>query len=364
MGKTKPETGDDTDLRKALEICKNLQALKMTPKEFMITFLTSKNSNLVSRRRLWTIDNRHVRSLHLVRCIRDRFEDTAIRVLTQNNQRLEHSSNGHWQSSQTAKPEFFSEAAKIRQESTLIKDKMPFLYGILMGTLEEGVTPNIEEEEDTVNTPGDFLAPSKQAEGKPERAEAEDLSEAPQGPSGTLHPPANIRGTAPGEGRVHFKPLGKDQRKCWQQQFVRSFCLPEITDTMHSSSSIPSDNLDIEEKVHMASVENRTMMLHGTWGYVQLPCKSLLDTLDTLDHSELNMAVYQNAIKDIPTMSINPNLFMPSREAEDHYYSVWTSRITQVMKDYITLPSHSDSASARSHPSWIKSAVKYPQFSC
>ncbi|KAH9440191.1 hypothetical protein Pst134EB_030820 [Puccinia striiformis f. sp. tritici] len=196
MGKTKPETGDDTDLRKALEICKNLQALKMTPKEFMITFLTSKNSNLVSRRRLWTIDNRH-----------------AIRVLTQNNQRLEHSSNGHWQSSQTAKPEFFSEAAKIRQESTLIKDKMPFLYGILMGTLEEGVTPNIEEEEDTVNTPGDFLAPSKQAKGKPERAEAEDLSEAPQGPSGTLHPPANIRGTAPGEGRVHFKPLGKDQRK-------------------------------------------------------------------------------------------------------------------------------------------------------
>ncbi|POW18098.1 hypothetical protein PSHT_06193 [Puccinia striiformis] len=48
MGKTKKETGDDTDSRKALEICKNLQALKMTPKEFMITFLTSKNSDLAS----------------------------------------------------------------------------------------------------------------------------------------------------------------------------------------------------------------------------------------------------------------------------------------------------------------------------
>ncbi|KNE87826.1 hypothetical protein PSTG_18783, partial [Puccinia striiformis f. sp. tritici PST-78] len=69
MGKTKKETGDDADSRKALEICKNLQALKMTPKEFMITFLTSKNSDLASRRRLWTIDNGHVRSLHLVRCI-------------------------------------------------------------------------------------------------------------------------------------------------------------------------------------------------------------------------------------------------------------------------------------------------------
>ncbi|KAI7955517.1 hypothetical protein MJO29_006916 [Puccinia striiformis f. sp. tritici] len=179
MGKTKKETGDDADSRKALEICKNLQALKMTPKEFMITFLTSKNSDLASRRRLWTIDNGHVRSLHLVRCIRDRFEDT-------NNQRLERSAKGHWQSSQSVKPEFFSEAAKIGRESTLIKDEMPFLYGILMGMLEEGATPNIEEEEDTVNTPGDLLAPSEQAEGNPDRAEAEDLT--------------------PGGGRVHLHP--------------------------------------------------------------------------------------------------------------------------------------------------------------
>ncbi|KAI9630316.1 hypothetical protein KEM48_014041 [Puccinia striiformis f. sp. tritici PST-130] len=128
MGKTKKETGDDADSRKALEICKNLQALKMTPKEFMITFLTSKNSDLASRRRLWTIDNGH-----------------AIRVLVQNNQRLERSAKGHWQSSQSVKPEFFSEAAKIGRESTLIKDEMPFLYGILMGMLEEGATPNMKK---------------------------------------------------------------------------------------------------------------------------------------------------------------------------------------------------------------------------
>ncbi|KAH9453954.1 hypothetical protein Pst134EB_014055 [Puccinia striiformis f. sp. tritici] len=458
MGKTKKETGDDADSRKALEICKNLQALKMTPKEFMITFLTSKNSDLASRRRLWTIDNGHVRSLHLVRCIRDRFEDTvegeqwwaeliqsvladpvftqAIRVLVQNNQRLERSAKGHWQSSQSVKPEFFSEAAKIGRESTLIKDEMPFLYGILMGMLEEGATPNIEEEEDTVNTPGDLLAPSEQAEGNPDRAEAEDLSEAPLGPSGTVHPPADAfeAQLLEGEGYTYIPELlGKDQRKrrfhhvtfatgrslgisllmlwhltpqlaatiCAQLLFTRnrrhnafqlfnslrfvptgvtervndylhklgltssrqtaievlktlSVCAQDDLKGVMSLTRSPDlgpficlDNLDIEEKVHMASVENRTMMFHRTWGYVQLPCKSLLDTLDC---SELNMAVYRNAIKDIPTMSINPNLFMPSPEAEDHYYSVWTSQIAQVMKDYIALPSHSDGAISTEPP--------------
>ncbi|KNE98488.1 hypothetical protein PSTG_08228 [Puccinia striiformis f. sp. tritici PST-78] len=373
MGKTKKETGDDADSRKALEICKNLQALKMTPKEFMITFLTSKNSDLASRRRLWTIDNGH-----------------AIRVLVQNNQRLERSAKGHWQSSQSVKPEFFSEAAKIGRESTLIKDEMPFLYGILMGMLEEGATPNIEEEEDT------------------------DLSEAPLGPSGTVHPPADAfeAQLLEGEGYTYIPELlGKDQRKrrfhhlaatiCAQLLFTRnrrhnafqlfnslrfvptgvtervndylhklgltssrqtaievlktlSVCAQDDLKGVMSLTRSPDlgpficlDNLDIEEKVHMASVENRTMMFHGTWGYVQLPCKSLLDTLD---RSELNMAVYRNAIKDIPTMSINPNLFMPSPEAEDHYYSVWTSQIAQVMKDYIALPSHSDGAISTEPP--------------
>ncbi|POW18097.1 hypothetical protein PSHT_06192 [Puccinia striiformis] len=302
----------------------------------------------------------------------------AIRVLVQNNQRLERSAKGHWQSSQSVKPEFFSEAAKIGRESTLIKDEMPFLYGILMGMLEEGATPNIEEEEDTVNTPGDLLAPSEQAEGNPDRAEAEDLSEAPLGPSGTVHPPADAfeAQLLEGEGYTYipellagsnnlcaafvyqksptqcipalqFPPVCSDRRDGASERLPSQAGADQLKADSHRGVEDSVDNLDIEEKVHMASVENRTMMFHGTWGYVQLPCKSLLDTLD---RSELNMAVYRNAIKDIPTMSINPNLFMPSPEAEDHYYSVWTSQIAQVMKDYIALPSHSDGAISTEPP--------------
>ena len=47
------------------------------------------------------------------------------------------------------------------------------------------------------------------------------------------------------------------------------------------------DNLDMQEKVHMVSVGQQNTMFHGTWGYVQLPAKSLLDTLDM---SQINLA--------------------------------------------------------------------------
>jgi hypothetical protein len=107
------------------------------------------------------------------------------------------------------------------------------------------------------------------------------------------------------------------------------------------------DNLDIEERVHMGSVGHRTMMFHGTWGYVHLPSKSLLETLE---ESQLNMAAYQDAIKNVPTMSINPKLFMQTTEAEDHYYHVWTSQIATVMKEYIGHPSKTDGAISTKPP--------------
>ena len=50
------------------------------------------------------------------------------------------------------------------------------------------------------------------------------------------------------------------------------------------------DNSDMQEKVHMVSVGQHNTMFHGTWGYVQLPAKSLLDTLDM---SQINLASYK-----------------------------------------------------------------------
>jgi hypothetical protein len=91
----------------------------------------------------------------------------------------------------------------------------------------------------------------------------------------------------------------------------------------------------MEEKVHMASVGHQTSMFHGTWGYVQLPNKSLWDSLDA---SQLNLNTYLDAIKDVPNISINPQQFMPTQEASDHYYHIWTSQIAHVMSMCVGLP--------------------------
>ena len=64
----------DSDTAKTLQICNNLRYLNMTPKEFMVHFLRSKNSDLAFRRRYWATKTGYEGSLNLVDCIRNRFE--------------------------------------------------------------------------------------------------------------------------------------------------------------------------------------------------------------------------------------------------------------------------------------------------
>ncbi|PLW13244.1 hypothetical protein PCANC_18007 [Puccinia coronata f. sp. avenae] len=107
------------------------------------------------------------------------------------------------------------------------------------------------------------------------------------------------------------------------------------------------NNLDMEEKVHMASVGDQTSMFHGTWGYVQLPNKSLLDSLDA---SQLNLKTYLEAINNVPNISIDPQQFMPTQEASNHYYHVWTSQIAHVMSTYVSLPADKRGAISTAPP--------------
>jgi hypothetical protein len=51
-------------------------------------------------------------------------------------------STGHFQISKLVRPEFFSKAAKLKQEEQMVQQEMPFLYGILMGMLKNGEDPS------------------------------------------------------------------------------------------------------------------------------------------------------------------------------------------------------------------------------
>ena len=119
---------------KNLDTVKALQDLNMSPKEFMVHFLRSNNSDLAFRRRFWATKTGYKSSLTVVECVRDKFESSlegqgwwaqfiqdevsqrfllskfyhilkrlhtwkAVRILVMNNQRLAHSSSSHFQSS-------------------------------------------------------------------------------------------------------------------------------------------------------------------------------------------------------------------------------------------------------------------------
>ncbi|PLW53140.1 hypothetical protein PCANC_11349 [Puccinia coronata f. sp. avenae] len=101
------------------------------------------------------------------------------------------------------------------------------------------------------------------------------------------------------------------------------------------------DNLDMEEKVHMSSVGHRSMTFHGAWGYIHLPHKSLLKSLDP---SELNLSAYQKAVNQLSTTVIDPQLLMPSNSDFNHYELVMKSQIAHAMNQYLETPSHWDGA--------------------
>jgi hypothetical protein len=112
--------------------------------------------------------------------------------------------------------------------------------------------------------------------------------------------------------------------------------------------SLCIDNLDIEERVHAHSIGHRSMMFHGTWGYIHLPNRSLLDLLDP---RELTLEAYYESLQKVPSMKISVEMFLPTPEEEVHYKEVLMSQIAHVMGKLVLHADNPNSAIAiRSTP--------------
>ncbi|PLW31841.1 hypothetical protein PCANC_17206 [Puccinia coronata f. sp. avenae] len=118
------------------------------------------------------------------------------------------------------------------------------------------------------------------------------------------------------------------------------------------------DNLDMQEKVHMSSIGHRSMMFHGTWGYVHMPSQELLDTLDG---SKLDLTTYQKALNEVKTMDIDPALLMPSSEASEHYHWVMKSQIATALKKYLRKPLEQEGAIPTEPPVIDQISCKSPE---
>ncbi|KAA1132441.1 hypothetical protein PGTUg99_009106 [Puccinia graminis f. sp. tritici] len=380
------------DTAKTISICRALQELNMTPKEFIVHFLTSDNADLASRRRYWSTETGGPSTIALVRHIRDRFlatskggsrwtdfiREEAISTLVRTTAYQASSATGTFQSSQDVHPEFFSEGAKARRHHQMTTEEAPFLYEVLLGFLMSQ-NPGFNDDQQvpvlsapTVVVPRDpFEAQLLEQEGVGYTAVPDDRSSLTQQ---AIHLAATMcsmvlfarnrrHNGLQLQNAIRFLACGvSDRVNDYLHKLGLTSSRETALDTLRSLSEkaeynltqvsllekcpglgpfICIDNLDMQEKVHMSSVGHETSMFHGTWGYVQIPTKGLLDTLDL---GKLNLSAYQEAIKNVPSMSIDPQLFMPTPEAEDHYYLVWISQIAQVMNEYIAVPS--DKASA------------------
>ncbi|OAV96747.1 hypothetical protein PTTG_26233 [Puccinia triticina 1-1 BBBD Race 1] len=119
------------------------------------------------------------------------------------------------------------------------------------------------------------------------------------------------------------------------------------------------DNLDFEESVHEKSVEKTTQMFHGTWGYLHVPNKELIDQFDP---EEFSLERYQKAILDLADMQVQPSWFLPSNDSSLHFQDVIKSQITKVLLEYIATPLDKNQNLNTFPPPIDPIAVKKPNF--
>ncbi|KAH9458328.1 hypothetical protein Pst134EB_010636 [Puccinia striiformis f. sp. tritici] len=406
-----------SNIAKAVLICKQLQGMNVTPKEFIDLFLKSKKSTeLATRRKLWFNQQGANSTISLLRIIRDGFmgnsygqgrwkqfiAEEASQILLDTKVNRATSDIAPYMSSQHVTPLYFTERSKGKREQAIIQDDCPFLYNIISTYLNDGIHPPADPPpqilNDSLGQPSDPADLPLEADTRGETMEmpsdafeaqifesegiayASEKSSAHQRFRRNHHLATTIcsmvmfsknrrnNGIQLHNG-IRFLACGVSERvnnylhklalTCSRQTAIDAL----ETLAIHAEGSIKRvmslsksptlgpficiDNLDIMEKVHKVAVGHRSMMYHGTWGYLQLPNQKLLESLD---QSELNLNTYLQAIKDVPSMPIDPQAFMQTPAEEDLYYDVWLSQIARVLQEYIAVPAEREGAISTEPP--------------
>ncbi|KAI9601709.1 hypothetical protein H4Q26_001542 [Puccinia striiformis f. sp. tritici PST-130] len=145
-----------SNIAKAVLICKQLQGMNVTPKEFIDLFLKSKKSTeLATRRKLWFNQQGANSTISLLRIIRDGFmgnsygqgrwkqfiAEEASQILLDTKVNRATSDIAPYMSSQHVTPLYFTERSKGKREQAIIQDDCPFLYNIISTYLNDGIHP-------------------------------------------------------------------------------------------------------------------------------------------------------------------------------------------------------------------------------
>ncbi|EFP85455.2 uncharacterized protein PGTG_11811 [Puccinia graminis f. sp. tritici CRL 75-36-700-3] len=363
----------------------------MTPKEFMLHFIQSPNSDIAYLRRFWRQPKGIETTMDLVRSIHqelaksstgreawDSFiQEEAVRIgLTQAPPRGNYPM-GCFHSSTAVGKGFFTADEMALHERDLTERDMPFLYELVLQMLNRRgqINPDEEEEEPVVgNDHGgsdvnvqldDIIGVSYELQrsaearfnhrsrriavticamvafGQNRRHNAFQLNNA-------------VRFYACGvSDRVHeyLNYLGLLSSRKTAISALKSLARESATDfrramTIQNGIIAPTmciDNIDIEQRIHQQAIGNQTKTFRGTWGYIHLPDRKLLENLDA---SELDLTTFKSALNKVDSIVIEPHMFLPTPNEEQHEVKVWKSQIAWVLQKYIALPA--DKASAMS----------------
>ncbi|EFP76803.2 uncharacterized protein PGTG_02264 [Puccinia graminis f. sp. tritici CRL 75-36-700-3] len=376
---------------KTLEVCRLLKTLYMTPKSFIMAFLNVDDSDLVFRRRYWGAQVGWPSTYELLQAIKKQVTKTqkgkarwrefiqreAVEALNREKPPSGNYPNGSFQSSQTVDPSYFNHDAACAREELISQVHMPFLFNMLLGTLQPSNEAKNDDPHD--DSPAELILqdPAEQELFEMVELEYQPVAVAPcrfkkiaaticsmvafakNRRCNGLQLFNSIRFTAGGVSELindylHLIGLTSSRQTALKALISSSNrasgVLKDAMSIENSSPVGPSiciDNFDIEEHVHTQSVGHRTMMFHGTWGYIHKPNPSLLKTLD---HSELTLEAYYRALRKIPSFRIVPSMFLPTREEDRHFEAVVKSQIARVMQQYIAKPNNKPNAIALDPP--------------
>ncbi|POW00018.1 hypothetical protein PSHT_13257 [Puccinia striiformis] len=314
----------------------------------------SRDSKFATLRRLWAVDAGLKSTMSLVKTIRNELarsvigreaweefiQKEAITILSKQAPPKGYYPNGSFQSSATVKDFFFYAHKKETRDAQLTSEHTPFLYNILLATLQNqhGPITRAMEKDAIVNNDID---PTKSlgCGCRSVREAAQWSRTTPQAiPPDCEHSrsimafAANRRANALQlTNSVRFLACGVTERVHEYMNYI-GLCSSRATawETLKTlalnaegnlkiamakdprcpiAPSLCIDNLDIEKKVHDLSGGKRSHTYRGTWGYIHLPDQQLVSTLNS---SELTLSAYQEAIRNLDALVIEPWMFLPT----------------------------------------------------
>ncbi|OAV98166.1 hypothetical protein PTTG_01728 [Puccinia triticina 1-1 BBBD Race 1] len=366
----------------------------MSPKQFMLHYLTSPNSELAYLRRHWAQPTGIESSVELIQAIGAFMKQSpagrqAIEIVRQEEPPTGVYPQGSFQSSTTVEADFFSAESRDRQDASLTTN-MPFLSNVLMGMLpaqnpqhhrfneEEELAPkngsdanttgvNSTETSDRLfvgeDTPGALTGIDMDYIGYEENTDGHNaatmrfrrivltvcamMAFAVNRRCNSLQLNNAVRLMACGvservQDYLNHVGLSSSRRSALSaMSSLATEAAADLRVAMRLNQSVPIapticiDNIDMEQRVHDPSVGHRSHTFRGTWGYVHVPDSELVSSLVLPD---LSLQSYHASIEKVKSMTIEPHMFLPTPAKDQTNAMVWKAQIAKVLFEYLAVP--------------------------